>query len=303
MPYPSKRWQKKDRVKPQFELVRCSNDSSFGSSKYEGAVFDCPYHVHPEIEILLIEAGRGRYLVGDKIGRFQPQDIFVFAPNLPHMFDSDTPRIRRGSGVCSRYIQFKKDCLGTRFLDLPELRKIRRLLQHSSRGLGFLGGKNPKLIERFYAAHMSTGAAKIALLLIFLESLTATRAFQPLASAGYLFEQTHRDSERLERAFVHIHRHFSCSLTLTDTARAACFSPQAFSRFFHRHIGITFQNYVIDLRLMEACRLLIETDQTVAEICFRIGFNNLSNFNRHFLARKKIAPLRYRQLASPRPTE
>jgi AraC-like DNA-binding protein len=213
------------------------------------------------------------------------------------MFDSDRHNRARGRPVArSRYIQFGKECLGTGFMDLPEMRKVGQFLKLAQRGLYFQGGRDSNLLDKFASAHAAKGAEKIASLLILLEALASSRIVHPLASKGYLSQQSHRDSARLERAFAYINRHLNGKLSLAETAKAASFSPQAFSRFFHHHIGITYQAYVIDLRLTEACRLLIETDQTVAEICFHIGFNNLSNFNRHFLTKKKMAPRRYRQI-------
>ena len=285
-------------MKPKFEHIPRSNDASFSCLEYEGAVFDCPYHVHPEAEVLLIDSGRGRFLAGEKLGRFGPRDLFVFGGNLPHMFDSDPPRVP-AEQARSRYIQFEADCLGAGFMDLPEMKKLRTLFKSARRGLYIRGERSPQLLEKFGRAYTAKGAEKIAAFLILLEGLASSRIVEPLASEGFLCEQTHRDSARLERAFAHIHSHLNATLTLADTARAASFSPQAFSRFFHQHVGMTFQGYVIDLRLVEACRLLIETDLTVTEICFQTGFNNLSNFNRHFLDRKKMPPRQYRQLATP----
>ncbi len=286
-------------MKPKFEHVRRSGDSSFSCLEFEGALFDCPYHVHPEVEILLIDSGRGRFLVGEKVGRFAPKDLFLFGANLPHMFDSDPMRAQSRKAARSRYIQFEPACLGPGFMDLPELQKVRSLLKLAHRGLRFPSGRFPDLVHPFCAAHSAKGAAKIATLLILLENLASARNFELLATEGYLSRQTHPDSDRLDRAFGHIHSHLNGNLTLAETAKAASYSPQAFSRFFHQHVGMTFQDYVIDLRLLEACRMLIETDRTIAEICFQTGFKNLSNFNRQFLAHKKMAPRRYRQLAAP----
>jgi AraC-like DNA-binding protein len=216
------------------------------------------------------------------------------------MFDSDRHlRAKSRQSARSRYIQFEMECLGAGFMSLPEMKKVNRLLKLSRQGLFFPSGLDPHLLNKFTLVHSTKGVEKIAALLILLEGMASSRTVQPLASKGYLCRQSHRDSARLERAFAHINRHLDGTLTLAETAQAASFSPQAFSRFFHQHIGMTFQDYVIDLRLTEACRLLIETDRTVSEICFQTGFNNLSNFNRHFLARKKMAPREYRKSAMP----
>ena len=117
----------------------------------------------------------------------------------------------------------------------------------------------------------------------------------PLASVGYAPVVTHRDSERLNVAIKYMNSHLTGALTLTDVAHAVGLSPQAFSRFFHKFMGMPFVEYVASLRISLACRYLLETDRTIASICYLCGFNNLSNFNRIFKKRKGVTPKEFRE--------
>ena len=119
-----------------------------------------------------------------------------------------------------------------------------------------------------------------------------------LASVGYAPVLNHRDSERLNRAIQFINKHLSGALQLSDVANEAGMSTQAFSRFFHKFMGISFIDYVTSLRISRACRYLLETDKTIAAICYLCGFNNLSNFNRQFLRYKNTTPREFRRSGS-----
>lgn len=263
-------------------------------------MFDCPYHVHPEVEVLLIEGSRGRFLVGDHAGRYGPGDCFLFGPGLPHMFCSDEPEPEPPQVARSRYAQFREDCLGPQFFRLPELHPVARLLQHAARGLYYrLPPEGGPVEESFNFLFAQEGGLRVSALVRLLYEFARAAPLCPLASEGYESRPSTRSSERLERALTHINRHLASGVNLPGTAHAAAMSPEAFSRFFHRHLGKTFQDYVTDLRVAEACRLLLDTDLTVAEICFKAGFNNIANFNRHFLRRKRMSPREYRALGQP----
>lgn len=280
-------------MKPVFEHVQHPLSVSFACHSYAAPAFDCPYHIHPEIEILRIDAGQGRFLTGDFAGRFGPGDLFVFGPGLPHMFCNDPAEGADAAAARSHYVQFREDCFGAHFFQTPELTGIAAFLRRVARGLCYRGLPEPRELRALFSAR---GLPRLTELLRLLDRLAHTDPTSVLASDGYVPLTSTRSSERLERALTHINRSLVTGISLTSTARAATMSPEAFSRFFRKHLGKTFQDYVTDLRVAEACRLLLDTDLTAAQVCFRSGFNNLANFNRHFLRRKGTSPSQYRKL-------
>ena len=285
-------------MKVVFEHVLHPLSTSFACHHFDGKVFDCPYHVHPEIELLRIDSSRGRFLAGDHAGRFNPGDFFIFGAGLPHMFCNDHLVEDKTEAARSHYVQFRTDCFGPKFFQLPEMQGIATLFKGAARGLRyrFPAGKDDAPTG-FDAVFTEAGALRLADLLRLLHELSQLKSSaESLASEGYVPITSTRSSERLERALSHINHSFMSTVDLSGTARAASMSPEAFSRFFHRHLGKTFQDYVTDLRIAEACRLLLDTDLTVAEVCFKSGFNNVANFNRHFLRRKTMSPRCYRAL-------
>ena len=277
-----------------FEKVPDSEGSSFGCFHAGGPVFDCPYHIHPEVEILHILSGRGLLVVGDFIGRFSPGDLFLFAGGLPHMLCGDPVTPDSVEQTHIRYAQFKQENFGNAFWEMPEQRKTAQLLARATRGLYFGKDSTDLLLPTMDRLWETFGAKRLWCLMALLEEMESAEA-SSLASVGYAAVLTHRDSERLNRAIQYIHKHLSEPLQLGEVAQEAGLSMQAFSRFFHKFMSVSFVEYVATLRISRACRLLLETDKSIAAICYLCGFNSLSNFNRQFLRQKQVTPKEYRR--------
>lgn len=278
-----------------FEKVRESETSSFACSEVATAAFSCPYHVHPEVEILHIRQGQGHLVVGDHVGRFAAGDLMVLGGGLPHMLNSDAGAPDLDTGTRLRYIQFRPEDFGERFWQLREMQPASRLLNHSRRGLRFENAT--AALDRLDRLWEAPGIGHLLQLVELLDDLAAGERV-PLASVGYTPAVTHRDSERLDRAVQYINRHLTETVTLDAVAVEAGMSIQAFGRLFRKLVGMPCIDYVIALRVSLACRHLLETDQTVAAIAFLVGFNNLSNFNRQFLRLKGMTPGAYRRSAA-----
>ena len=278
-----------------FEKVPDSEGSSFGCFHAGGRVFDCPYHIHPEVEILHILSGRGLLVVGDYIGRFAPGDLFLLGSGLPHMLCGDPVTPDSSELTHIRYAQFKQENFGDSFWQMPEQKTVAQLLAQSARGIRFDEANTLRLLPTMDRLWETYGARRLWSLLELLEEMLPATEMTTLASVGYAPVLNHRDSERLNRAIQFMNKHLSETLQLSDVANEAGMSTQAFSRFFHKFMGISFIDYVTSLRISRACRYLLETDKTIAAICYVCGFNNLSNFNRQFLRHKNTTPREFRR--------
>ena len=277
-----------------FEKVPDSEGSSFGCFHAGGPVFDCPYHIHPEVQILHTLSGQGLLVVGDFIGRFAPGDLFLFAGGLPHMLCGDPVTAGSVEQTHIRYAQFKQENFGSAFWEMPEQRKTAQILAQATRGLHLGKQSSQQLLPTMDRLWETFGAKRLWCLMELLESMDAADV-TPMASVGYAAVLTHRDSERLNRAIQYIHKHLAEPLQLSEVAREAGLSMQAFSRFFHKFMSVSFVEYVATLRISRACRFLLETDKSIAAICYLCGFNSLSNFNRQFLRHKQVTPKEYRR--------
>jgi AraC-like DNA-binding protein len=289
-------------VQPLLEHI--DYPGSLSCRRFEADAFDCPWHLHPEVEILRIDRGVGDRLVGDNLGRYRPGDLFLFAPDLPHLFLSDPgpgEAGARGPRSVSRYVQFRPDALGAGFFEIEEMRGVGRMLGAARRGLHFDGRAAEDAEVHLQAVFGGSGPRRVAALLTLLAVLhDAQDRATTLASPAYgstLGQLLPRgvDARRMSRAIQFIHDHAAEPLKMPEAAGIAGFSPGGFSRAFRRATGRSFSDYLIDLRLQEACHQLLDTPRPILEICYAAGFGNLANFNRQFRKRKGVTPSQFRR--------
>jgi AraC-like DNA-binding protein/quercetin dioxygenase-like cupin family protein len=280
-------------VKVFYEAVPRNADSSFGVFQFSGRSFQAPYHRHPEIEITLIAQGRGDLIVGDHFGRFQAGDVIIQGPDLPHSYRSDP-----GGRAASCYAQFREDVFGAGFWDLSECRPIRSLLRRAQRGLRFSRKNADRLAAKLQTLADRRGMNRLIGLLETLEEAAHDSGARPLASPGYAPTRPARTTEVIEKVLRSIERGWNQPLRLAELAGAVNMHPQSLSRFFQRHFRRGFRDVLLERRLAECARLLLETEEGIAQIAYSCGFNNLSNFNRLFRRAYGASPSDYRRTAS-----
>lgn len=276
-----------------YEKIVSGDDTSFHCREWNDADFDCPHHFHPELEITLILASRGERLVGDAFDTFAPGDLAMFGPNLPHAY-----RNEKTGRAHSLVVQFLPDALGEGFFDLPGLDAVRQLLRDASRGLTFsepTRRAGRRIMTRLFNAE--SPVRRVSLLLELLDVLSADAERKEMASHDFMVPDTVEQGRRLERILHTLDTRWREPISLADVAEAVGLHPQSLSRYFRRHVGMTCQQYLMELRLSRAARAVLDTDRQISDIAFDCGFNNLAHFNRQFLARYHASPRDYRAAA------
>ncbi|MDD5262877.1 MAG: AraC family transcriptional regulator [Methylacidiphilales bacterium] len=279
-------------MKAILEKISHDRNRSFSLFDFQSRRFDCPFHHHPEIELTLIIASSGLRYVGDHISRFSPGDLVLMGPNLPHMYINDaTPSGQAHSIV----MQFLPECLGSNFFQLGELKAIHRLFERARVGLSFHGLTRDKVAPLMVQLDSLNGAARLTAFLNIFDILAGSKEFRVLASPTYSPSLALYQGERINRVCELISKKFREGITQNEAARIAHMSPPSFSRFFRRATNKTFRAFLNEVRIGHASHLLLETERTVAEVCYDSGFGNLSNFNRQFLKLRKVSPRAYRR--------
>jgi AraC-like DNA-binding protein len=278
--------------KALYEKIAVNPGESLACKAFRSPAFTVPWHFHPECELTLIVQGRGTRYVGDSIARFGDGDLVFMGPNLPHYWWKDADDRREAGAVV---LQFDEGIAGGAPFDLPEGTLIRRLLGNARRGVVFSGTVRDRVAARLIDLPGLQPWARFCGLLEILGLLAESAPFRWLASEGYAPELDENDGKRLTAVSRYVHESFHSPISQPHAAGLAGLSPAAFSRYFHKRMGRTFETYVNEVRIGHASRLLRETENTVAEIAFSCGFNNLSNFNRRFLQFRRVAPTKYRR--------
>lgn len=285
-------------MKPDLEVVQIRQGESFKAWSHGYPYHTVRWHFHPEYEIHLVTATTGRYFVGDFIGEFEPGNLVLTGPNLPHNWVSDIPK---GDSVPQRchIIQFTEEFIGNAFDVLPELAALGPLLELSRRGVSFdaeTGRQLLPLMEEVIQAH---GVRRIELFMMIAGVLSRAQTVEILASASYLPDPSGYMSVGINKALAYIRENLTKPFSESDLAAIAGQSRGSFSRAFRNHTGMSLVQYVKRLRINLACQILMSDEQAaITDICFEVGFNNLSNFNRQFLAEKGMPPSQFRRLLS-----
>jgi AraC-like DNA-binding protein len=279
-------------MKANLEPLLYPPDSSLVSKRIRLPAFDHPYHFHPEIEITYIAESSGTRVIGGHIGAFHAEEIYLLGPNLPHVFRNTVPPER---GAEAEVLHFQRGAKPGFLEAMPEMRALGLLLDRSRAGLVFdpqTSRHGGRLLRRI---RQTQGVRRLAAFFELAGTLLEAPEPRALVSPGDSApaHQT-AGSDRIHRVCNIILEKFAENLSHRAMAKLAHMAPASFSRLFLRTTRKTFTQFVAEVRLGHACRLLRESDHTVAGIAFASGFNNLAHFNRQFRRYHHSSPREYR---------
>jgi len=254
------------------------------------------WNYHPEYEIHLIRKGTGKFIVGDHIGTFEAGHVSLVGSGLPHDWVSD---LEPGEVLEGRdaLIQFDGKWVEQTAALIPEMAEIKPLLEQSARGIEFLGHTARAAAASIEAMGACSGLERLHHLL----ELFAVLAHAPQEERRYLADEWFRPQLDGEAAAVvdivleYVFGNHSGNVAMSEAAALVGMSESTFSKYFKRATGQNFSDLVRKLRLAHARRLLERSDKAISDICYEVGFSNLSNFNRHFLNDAGETPRQYRQ--------
>lgn len=281
-------------VRAYFEKPQAPPGRFFVAKRRKDRSFGFAWHHHDEFELTLITSSSGRRFVGDHIEAYGDGDLVLLGPHLPHAWSSAS----RGPGIWHEavVVQFSPAMLGAgRLLD-PALGEVQRLLSRSRHGLKFVGHAAGDIAARLRRLPDLASLPQLAELLLILQALAEARGRVALSTRTFEPESAPGADHPVSRVCAYINRRvLDPELALPEVARFAGMSPSTLTRFLQRSIGRSFTDYVVELRLAHACRLLLETERSVAGIADAAGFANQSNFNRRFLRAKGMRPREFRR--------
>ena len=257
--------------------------------------FTYPLHCHRDCELNFISNGAGvRRIIGDSIETIGPYElVLVTGENLEHVWEQGSCT---SEDIREITIQFSPDLFNAGLLSKNQFESIRKMFDQARQGLCFPQEAIMKVYSKLDTISLESDSFKQVLLCI--EILHELSQFEgrKLATSAFAKAPRRSESQRVEAIKDYIHTHYAEPLTLEGIADQISMSPSSCSRFFRSHAGRTVTDYIVDVRLGNAARSLVDTNETVAVICYSCGFNNLSNFNRVFKAKKGMTPREFRHL-------
>lgn len=281
-------------MRPLLFKLPFPNNTSFYYSKYDCDYFERPWHFHKEFELVYIVKSTGTKFIGNQVQPFEDGDLTLIGADIPHLFRNDEVYYdaNNRNQASSIFIHFNPSFLGNSFFEIPEFIKIRKLLHDASLGLQIEGATKKSVVSIMIAMETQDAAQKIMSLLQILDTLSKGKEVQPILNIPFVGKSSH-DAEKVNKVFNYIMLNYTREIYLKEIADQLHMSTAAFSRYFKTHTAKTFSDFVTEIRINHACKLLIEKNYTVSEIGFMCGFENRANFYRHFKKQIGKVPKEY----------
>lgn len=271
--------------KSQKEFVRYQED--------RGNHFYDKLHQHPQWQLTMIEVGKGQFLSGDYVGRFQSGDVFLVGENVPHVFRSDPEYFEVQPDITSfgKTIFFDFQALGKALDEIEDLQDLKKFHDRTGTCFRVLGESREKVIRIFKRFGQSSGLNRLQMAFELLALVQNDSAeLQTLNQNPINLSLSERDGNRMDQVIQFLLKERNRPISLQEGADKANLSKEAFCRFFKLRTRKTFTQYLQQLRINDAQKLLLETDLSISTIAFRVGFENLSYFNRAFKAIFGVTP-------------
>lgn len=268
------------------EITPLTDEDFFIVLNNYNAKFDFPVHYHPEYELNFVFNSKGKRVVGDSILDYEDMDLVLVGPNTPHAWTGENQH--ENARVIT--VQFQNDILSETTLNRKLIAPIKEMLLKSYRGIEFSKEVQERFKERLIAFCDKSGFDSFLELFSILYDLSISRNHKLLSSSSYVNKYDDSTCERIKKVTDYIHENYHGSLKIKDVSDLINMSESTFSHFFKKRTHRSFSDFVHDIRVGNATRLLIGSEKSIAEIGYECGFNNLSNFNRVFKKKKGCTP-------------
>lgn len=281
------------------QLLKVSKGPNYSFSVRQDVVpyINNRWHYHEEIELIHFKHGEGTQFVGDSIVRFKSGDVILVGSNLPHYWRYDDKYFEEhpAESAEARVAHFSESLWGSHFLQLPENTMLRTMLERSRRGLAIQGKtakEVAKVLEKLIEAE---GTTRLILLLTALSLVANCKEVSTLSSIGFKSELIESEKNRINDIYEYSVKNFKGKISLEEIASIANMSPNSFCRFFKSRTRKTYSQFIIELRVGFACKLLIENNLSIKQVCYESGFNNFTSFHQYFKKITGKSPLTYQR--------
>ena len=261
------------------------------------------YYYHPQIEIVYFEKSDGMCIIGDKVHIIKEGDIFMLGENLPHLFRNDEKYTDKKLKVRIIALHFLPDFGGKDFLDLPDLRNLKLLLKKAERGISVEGKTRTEVGKIMRQMLTEKGPGKMILLLQALTLISNSRDTKMILPIGFQPQINEQNEDRINDVYSYTMENFNQKIHTKQIASIAHLSEHSFCRYFKSKTGKTYTNFLHEIRIKHACKLLIESKLSISQIINECGFVNYANFFRYFKMLTGKTPAEYQKLNNDLITE
>lgn len=283
-------------MKPQLIDINLSGKKTIQIKKLEMNSLTSPFHFHNLCELVWVEKSYGKRIVGDNIGNFEDGDLVLMGPNLPHIWLNDKAfqQELKGNSVKATVIYFPPDFLLNLTDEQDILNPTADLILRSARGLRFYGDTSKKVIKILANISEKDGFKKIIQFLQAIEILSISSEYNYLASLSFENLYDEKDTTRINKVYQFLMQNFQRDISLKEVADLCNMTTNSFCRFFKSRTQKSLTRFVNELRIGHACKLLKDEENSIADVCYQSGYNNLTNFNKFFRSITGKKPSEYK---------
>ena len=285
-------------MKPSAAII--APESIFYIREIKSPHFSGEFHFHEECQLAYIIKGSGKRVVGDSVEHFEEDEMVFIGANVPHVWyninETSAENKMTSSVSLSLFISPKK--LLSHLGEIGDTQKIEQLFQKAERGMYITGNSKNKLISLLLSAAKENGIQYTITLLNIVQLLSVTEEYRLLAGSDYTNNFRHKENERMNDVYRYLIKNYTREISLNKVAAVAAMNPNAFCRFFKTHTQKSLIQFINQIRIGQACKLLNNKNLSITQIAYQCGFNNVSNFNRFFKIVKKTSPREYRKQLS-----
>jgi AraC-like DNA-binding protein len=283
-------------MKPIPALIAPEN--TFFIREVKQTFFSSEFHFHEECQLAYMIKGSGKRIVGDSVENFSENELVFLGSNLPHVWFNMDRKLARSKKLrsvsLSLFISAEK--LIEHLQHFGDVEKIRHLFQKSKRGMVITDETKVKLIGLLKkACREKDDVGHVITLLKIVHLLSETAEYRFLASQNYSNQFHSHENERMHNVYEYLMKNFKKEISLKEISSLAAMNPNAFCRFFKSRTQKSLMQFVNEIRIGHACGLLANPDETISQVAYKSGFNNVSNFNHFFKLIKKTSPRQYRK--------
>ncbi|WP_333862779.1 AraC family transcriptional regulator [Sphingobacterium sp.] len=260
------------------------------------------FHSHREFELVYISSGQGIFSIGQSSKRISSGTMFLIGANTPHMFKFESNRYydytmkhgRTPVPLKLLTLHFDPSKWGRDFLNLPENDLLSQLMNTSKLGLQLEGSTKKRAIRQLQKLENCESHEQLPFLMLLINEIAASSDIPKSFEKKPIAPFKKIDEARLSRIYLYTMDNFYKDIKLGDIANIVCMVPNAFCHYFKSRTGRSYFDFLIEVRIEHACKLLKDENESVSTVCASSGFNNLSNFNRYFKQKIGVSPLAYR---------
>ncbi len=270
--------------------IKTDADHSFQLLIVDEPIFYPAWHFHPEYEIIFIQEGEGDRFVSENTEKFSAGDLTLFGPNIPHLFKSKLKQ-NESSRAKAIVIYFMPEIFEGFFTQTAESHKILEMLNQSQAGIIFKGTQVSHVAEKMEILTQKDGFER---LIVFFEILHRMSLIPEkiLLTEKLMTLQAGKDDQRLNKVYEFVQENYLRRITLAEVSEVACMHPNAFCRYFKKRTNSSFIQFVLELRISQARKLLKETTLSIKQISNETGFNNLNSFLYQFKRLTQLTPVK-----------